>query len=103
MTVQRDALLFLMRSPLYVRNFELVLERLGSSGLRATVLFEERKDVGDAAGLRLMQRLCGEHESLAFGFLPPEGPPGGPGLSPLLRRALPRCGEAALARGGPRA
>ena len=84
MTVQRDALLFLMRSPVYVRNFEPVLERLGSSGLCTTVLFEERKDAGDAAGLGLMRRLCGEHDSLAFEFLPPVrlGPRG------QLRKAL---------------
>jgi len=71
MTEQGDALLFLMRSPVYVRNFEPVLERLGSGGVRTTVLFEERKDVGDAAGLGLMRRLSGEHESLGFEFLPP--------------------------------
>src|SRR4029079_15683122 len=48
-----------------------VLERLGPRAMRATVLFEERKDAGDAAGLGLMRRLCDEHDSLGFEFLAP--------------------------------
>jgi len=88
MTERRDAILFLMRSPVYVRNFEPVLEGLGARGMRATVLFEERKDAGDAGGLGLMRRLCGEHESLGFEFLPPK-PLGARGR---LRKAL-RAGQ----------
>lgn len=71
MTGRPGGILFLMRSPVYVRNFEPVLERLGTRGMQATVLFEERKDAGDAAGLGLMRRLCDEHESLGFEFLAP--------------------------------
>lgn len=71
MTGRRDGVLFLMRSPVYARNFEPVLERLGARGIPTTVLFEERKDAGDAAGLGLMRRLCDEHDSLGFEVLPP--------------------------------
>jgi hypothetical protein len=70
-TERADGVLFLMRSPIYARNFEPVMERLGARGIRATVLFEERKDAGDAAGLRLMRRLCDEHDSLGFEVLRP--------------------------------
>jgi hypothetical protein len=67
---ERDRILFLMRSPVYLRNFESVLLELGSRGLRTTVLFEERK-LGDEPGLDLMRQLCREHDSLRFEVLGP--------------------------------
>lgn len=68
---QGGDLLFLMRSPAYVRNFESVLRRLAVRGHRATVLFEERKDGGDGAGLALIRQLCADNESLGYELLPP--------------------------------
>ena len=65
-----DPLLFLMRSPLYVRNFESVLWELGARGLRVTVLFEERKQ-GDEGGVDTLRRLCRKHESLGYQLLAP--------------------------------
>ena len=62
----RAEILFLMRSPAYVRNFESVLRALGARGRSTMVLFEERKEAGDEAGLELMRRLCGEHDALRF-------------------------------------
>jgi hypothetical protein len=88
MSARPRGLLFLMRSPVYVRNFEPVLEQLGSRGVRTTVLFEERKDAGDATGLGLMRRLCAEHESLGFELLPPLSL----GVRGRLRKAL-RAGQ----------
>jgi hypothetical protein len=64
-------MLFLMRSPAYVRNFASVLRALGSRGYRTTVLFEQRKEGGDEAGLELMHQLCGEYDSLHYELLPP--------------------------------
>ncbi len=67
----RRGVLFLMRSPAYVRNFESVLRELAERGMRVTVLFEERKPGGDAAGLRLIGELASSHEVLTHGFVPP--------------------------------
>jgi hypothetical protein len=61
--------LFLVLNPAYVRNFEPVLRALGERGRQTTVVFEERKEEGDAAGLALIERLCGEYGSLRHEFL----------------------------------
>jgi hypothetical protein len=61
--------LFLMRSPAYVRNFESVLRELASREHPVTVLFEERKEGGDEAGLALIERLGGEYGSLRHELL----------------------------------
>ena len=68
---RRSGVLFLMRSPADVRNFESVLRRLAERGHDTTVLFEERKAGGDEAGLDLIGRLCSEHPSLRWELLPP--------------------------------
>ena len=62
---------FLMRSPGFVRNFEWVLRALAARGCTVTVLFEERKVPGDAAGLALVHRLRSELPTVSFEFLPP--------------------------------
>lgn len=67
----RRAVLFLMRSPAYVRNFESVLRALAARDHDTTVLFEERKEGGDRAGLALIGRLCGEYGALRYEFLRP--------------------------------
>jgi hypothetical protein len=63
--------LFLMRSPAYVRNFESVLRTLAAREHQVTVLFEERKEGGDEAGLALAERLAAEHGSLRCELLSP--------------------------------
>ena len=63
-------MLFLLRSPAYVRNFETVLRTLADRGHSVTVLFEERKEGGDEAGLALISRLSEEYPSLDYEFLP---------------------------------
>jgi hypothetical protein len=80
-------ILFLMRSPAYVRNFDSVLRTLGSRGHRVTVLFEGRKEAGDEAGLELMRRLCGEYDSLNCEFLAPLAL----GVRGRLRKVLGAC------------
>jgi hypothetical protein len=67
----RSAVLFLMRSPAYVRNFESVLRALAARGHDTTVLFEEHKEGGDRGGLALIGRLCGEYGALRYEFLRP--------------------------------
>jgi hypothetical protein len=67
----RDAVLFLMLNPAYVRNFEPVLRALGARDRPTTVLFEERKQGGDVAGLALIERLCREYGALRHEFLSP--------------------------------
>jgi hypothetical protein len=67
----RDAVLFLMLNPAYVRNFEPVLRELGARGRRTTIVFEQRKEGGDAAGLALIERLCREYAALRYEFLYP--------------------------------
>jgi hypothetical protein len=80
-------ILFLMRSPAYVRNFDSVLRTLGSRGHRVAVLFEGRKEAGDEAGLELMRRLCDEYDSLTCEFLAPMAL----GLRGRLRKVLGAC------------
>jgi hypothetical protein len=65
-----EGLVFVMLHPAYVRNFESVLRGLGDRGLPTTVLFERRKE-GDAAGLALLERLCGDYDCLRFELLMP--------------------------------
>ena len=69
------AVLFLMHSPAYVRNFEAVLRALAARGDNTTVLFEERKPGGDNAGLELIGRLSEELGPLRYELLasPPLG------------------------------
>lgn len=67
----RRAVLFLMRSPAYVRNFESVLRALAARGHRITVLFEQRKEGGDRAGLALIGRLDREYDGLRYEFAGP--------------------------------
>src|SRR5437763_14003118 len=57
-------MLFLMRNPAYVRNFESVLRALCERGQPITVLFSERKPGGDRAGLAIVDRLAREHANL---------------------------------------
>jgi len=77
---RRRAVLFLMHSPAYVRNFEPVLRALAGRGADTTVLFEERKPGGDDAGLELIARLCEELGPVRYELLAP----------PLGTRARPR-------------
>ena len=81
---QRDGVLFLMRSPAYVRNFESVLRALATCARPTTVVFEERKEPGDRAGLALVGRLCEEHAMLSYELLLPLPS----GLRGRLRSAL---------------
>jgi hypothetical protein len=78
--------LFLMRSPAYVRNFESVLRRLAERGHAVTVLFEERKKGGDEAGLAHVARLAEQYASFHYELLPPR---------PLGRRGRARMALAA--------
>jgi hypothetical protein len=64
-------MVFVMRSPAYVRNFEWVLRDLVRRGHLVTVLFEERKIGGDRAGLALIEQLCEEYDGLRYELLPP--------------------------------
>lgn len=63
-------LLFVMRSPAYIRNFETVLVALAVSGHRTTVLFEQGKAGGDVGGTAVIERLCAEHSALSFDSAP---------------------------------
>jgi hypothetical protein len=65
-----DSVLFLMRSPAYVRNFASVLHELAAQAERVTVLFEERKQGADEPGLAHLRRLGQEHPGLSFELLP---------------------------------
>jgi hypothetical protein len=76
--------LFLMHSPAHVRNFESVLRTLVGRGHRVTVLFEERKERGDEAGLALIRRLSAEYDELHHELR--SSPP--PGVRGRLRLAL---------------
>jgi hypothetical protein len=62
--------LFLMRNPAYVRNFESVLRGLAARKHRVEVLFEGRKPA-DQAGFDHMARLASENETLSYDVLPP--------------------------------
>ena len=66
----RAELLFLMRNPAHVRNFESVLRTLAGRGRRVAVVFEEHKEGEDRAGLALIADLCDEHDALSYEFLP---------------------------------
>lgn len=70
MSDRSDDLLFLMRNPAYVRNFESVLRALCDRGQPITVLFSERKPGGERAGLAVVERLAREHADMRFQMLP---------------------------------
>jgi hypothetical protein len=77
-------MLFVMRNPAYVRNFESVLRALCERGQPITVLFNERKPGGERAGLEIVERLAREHTNLRI-----EMPSGLPlGLRGRLRAGL---------------
>jgi hypothetical protein len=63
---RRGGVLFLLRSPAYVRNFESVLRSLAGRGHAITVLFEERKEGGDEAGLSLVAALAADLPALRW-------------------------------------
>jgi hypothetical protein len=81
-------LLFLLRNPAYVRNFEPILRAIARDGHRATVLFEEHKQGADRPGLARLDEVCADHPSLSYEFIRPMplGPKG------TLRKAL-RIGQ----------
>ena len=81
---QHGDVLFLMQTPVHVRNFESVLRTLAARGHRLTVLFEERNEPKDHAGLALIRGLREECGSLRY-ELQSSLPPGARGR---LRMAL---------------
>jgi hypothetical protein len=83
---QRGTVLFLMLSPAYVRNFESVLRALAERDHSTTVLFEQRKEGGDDAGLSLIQELAEAYGSLDYEFAP-ELPPGTRGRARMALEA----------------
>jgi hypothetical protein len=70
MTHRSGDVLFLMRNPAYVRNFESVLSALCERGDPITVVFTERKPGGERAGLAIVNRLAQQHGNLQIEMLP---------------------------------
>src|SRR5437588_2070320 len=79
--------LFLMRNPAYVRNFESVLRLLCERGYPVTVLFDERKPGAERAGLAILSRLAREYPNLRI-EMPPNLPLGIRGRVRLRLRML---------------
>ena len=74
-------ILWIMRSPVFVRNFEAVLRELARRGHSVHVAFEGEKS-GQPEQLSLIADLASEHETITVG---PTSAPRGPGAVAELR------------------